>query len=88
MKQVILKCSHKMRALPIINQMNIMLSKIKFSITVVLKSNLYDWYNPFHLAMGDSTINGCKQVNQVACKNWASFIECIPKIYGTTIDWN
>lgn len=62
-------------------------NKIFYNI-VVLKSNLYDWYNPFHLAIGDSTINGCKQVNQVACKNWASFIECIPKIYGTTIDWN
>lgn len=43
-------------------------NKIFYNI-VVLKSNLYDSYNPFHLAMGDSTINGCKQVHQVACKN-------------------
>ena len=53
--------------------------------TKVLKSNLCDYNNAQILVRGNITITG-HQVPQVAFKNCATFIKCMKKFDGTTID--
>ena len=53
--------------------------------TKVLKSNLCDYNDAYILVNGNITIVG-DGGTQAAFKNWATFINCIAKVDGTTID--
>ena len=52
----------------------------------ILKSNLYDYNDDYILVRCDIIIIGHNIATEVALKNYASFIKCITKIDGTTID--
>ena len=54
--------------------------------TEVVKSNICDYNDAYILVKGDITIAARNPVTNVAFKNCESFIKCITKIDGTTID--
>ena len=52
----------------------------------MLNPNLCDYIDAYILVRDDITIIGCNLQTEVAFKNCATFIMCITKIDGTTID--
>ena len=52
----------------------------------MLNPNLCDYNDAYILVRDDITIIGCNLQTEVAFKNCATFIMCITKIDGTTID--
>ena len=54
--------------------------------TEVSTSNLFDYNDAYILVKGNIAIAGRSFATRIAFKNCATFIKCVTKIDGTTID--